>query len=156
MYDVNELKMQIEELKEEEEVVHENEDVEEDGEKDGDRECDVEEGEEQAEGEDENEEDQEMKEKGGTQGVVREEIMKVVGAEALKYRTAKEDVNGSNTDDEVVIFTLEGEHLGTKISEPLEDVVQRIALLKVVDKKCLLDAMEHFYHFKMVKENEKE
>ncbi|CAN6721009.1 unnamed protein product [Malus baccata var. baccata] len=134
-------------VEEEEEVVHENEDVEDDGEKDGDKEDDVEEKEEQAEGEDENEEKQEMKEKGGTQGIMREEIMKVVGEEALKYRTAKEDVNGSYTDDEVVIFTLEGEHLGTKI---------RITLLKAIDKKCLLDDVEHFYHFKMVKENDKD
>ncbi|TQE02077.1 hypothetical protein C1H46_012305 [Malus baccata] len=71
-------------VEEEEEVVHENEDVEDDGEKDGDKEDDVEEKEEQADGEDENEEEQEMKEKGGTQGIVREEIMKVVGEEALK------------------------------------------------------------------------
>lgn len=42
------------------------------------------------------------------------------------------------------------------VGEPLEDVVQRITLIKAVDKNCLLDAMEHFYHFKMVKENDKE
>lgn len=35
-------------------------------------------------GEDENEEEQEMKENGGTRGIVKEDIMKVMGEEALK------------------------------------------------------------------------